>query len=175
MLTIEATGLHWLPGMQPEQDICAHGGLVVRTEGQVLVDDSTELWSLSAGALFLLRALTDDHCSTSRVAELLVPHCGHAMYAEDAETVFIAPGCRHGRDWSVRHCGDDVLLDFGPPGAIRIRSSEWRDAVVRFADRVAQFYEAGCPKVPFDDVDAEGYAAYRAELARRLAAAREAV
>lgn len=175
MLTIEPIELHWLAGMPAEQDLCAHGGLVVRTEAQVFVDDSTESWSLSAGAVLLLRTLTHDHCSTVRLAELLIPHCGHAMYAENPDGVFIAPGCAHGRDWSVKRFADEVALDFGAAGTIRVRPEEWRDAVARFASSVLAFYESSEPKVPLDDVDAEGYAAFRTEVARRLTAARQAV
>lgn len=171
MLTIEPTNLHWLAAMPAEEDLCVHGGVVIRGDETVFVDDSHEEWALSAGALFLLRTLDRDHTAESRVAEHLIPHCGHAMYAQvDSDEVTMV-GCPHGRDWLVVHEASQVILEFDPDRKLSLSWREWRDAVVQFASALDKFYEDNAPKKPANRVDAEGFAAFRGEWERRMQAA----
>jgi hypothetical protein len=172
---IEARNMHWLSNTPAAQDLCVHGGAVVRVDDVVLVDDTTEEWALSAGALYLLRTLEHDHTPDSPVAEHLLPHCGHAMYAEtNSEDVTIV-GCPHGRNWRVVHEESSVVLDFDGGLRVTVPRADWRDAVVHFADAVQEFYATSEPKAPMDQVDATGFAAFQKEWKRRVDAARHAV
>jgi hypothetical protein len=170
MLTINATNLHWLSIEVPEHDLCAHGGLVIRRGKEVLVNDAEEVWTLSAAALFLLRTLDQDHTSESRVAEHLFPCCGHFMIAEENTEDVVIIGCPHGRDWSVIHQGDRVVLNFDDESTVILPWSEWRDAVAEFSRPIEIFYEKSAPKIPGED-DVPGFTAFRAEWKRRIRAA----
>lgn len=170
-LTIEPCNLHWLPNMPVEQDLCVHGGVVVRADDTVLVDDAAEEWALSAAALFLLRTVERDHTPEAPVAEHLFPHCGHAMYAEtNSEDVAIV-GCPHGRNWRVVHEGSQVLLAFADGRRVTVSRPDWCDAVVEFSNAIEAFYDSSEPKRPTDAVDAAGFAAFRNEWRRRVHAA----
>ncbi len=172
---IEPCNLHWFPNTPVAQDLCVHGGVVVRVDDVVLVDDATEEWALSAGALYLLRTLEQDHTPDSLVAEHVLPCCGHAMYAEaNSEDVTIV-GCPHGRNWRVVHEESSVHLEFDGGVRVTVSRADWREAVVRFADAVQKFYATSEPKEPTDQVDAAGFAAFQKERKRRVDAARHAV
>jgi hypothetical protein len=174
MLTIEPINMHWLAEMPAEGDLCVHGGIVIRHAEAILIDDSEEVWTLSAGALFLLRTLNRDHTAGSRVAAHLFPCCGHAMYAQtDSDDVAIV-GCPNGRDWEVVHHGTEVRLRFDDETEVVVSRNEWREGVVAFSQVIRTFYERNATKKPADDTDAAGFAAFRAEWSRRLQAASHA-
>ena len=159
-IEIEPVALHWLD--PPEFDPCAHGGIVVRIDGVVVLDDSQEEWSLGPAAVFLLRTLSMDHL---RTGAHLFPHCAHAMFPGEAGDV-VTIGCPLGRDWEVRHENRDVRLTF-ESGDVVIRLDAWRDAVFRFSDLVAAFYAASAARRFGDRHDLAGFTAFREEWKRR--------
>ncbi len=170
MLSIIPHNLHWLS--EPfEKDLCAHGGITVSLDDQVLVDQAAEDWSLSAAALMLLRTISRDHASDERVGEHLVPCCGHAMYTQDGSADVLIVECNNGVDWEVRHQDGVVELRFENGTEVTVSTREWRGAVLEFADAIAAFYDASAAKQPADELEAEGFEAFRVEWARR----REAV
>ena len=75
MVSIRTHNLHWLEGLPPEQDLCAHGGFVVSHGDALVLDERDESWCLSAAALHLLGTLSSDHGEECRVGEHLFPHC----------------------------------------------------------------------------------------------------
>lgn len=169
---IEPQKLHWLSSGPAVHDLCAHGGVVLRIDGVVLIDDSAEEWALSAGAVFLLRTLNRDHTPEQPVADHLFPHCGHEMYVDSESADVAIIGCPHGRDWRVVHAGDQVVLGFVDRGEYRVSADVWRNAVLRFSDAIENFYAASEPKRPMDLVDAAGFEAFLKEWRRRVEAAR---
>jgi len=55
VLSITPHNLHWLSVEAPQNDLCAHGGVMIARGNRVLVDQRNEEWALSAAALMLLR------------------------------------------------------------------------------------------------------------------------
>ena len=124
-------------------------------------------WCVSAAGLFLLRTLDASHTPEAPVADHLIPCCGHWMYAlNDGADVDIG-GCNTWIDWEVIHEGANVRLRTSEGEEEIVPLAEWRRTVLEFADAVAAFYAASAPKQPSDETDAQGFAAFQAEWARR--------
>lgn len=174
MFSIVPHNLHWLASLAAEDDLCAHGGVLVTHDGHVLVDDRSENWALGAAALFLLRTLVYDHTPQVRVTEHLFPCCGHAMYVQEGSDQVLIPGCPNGRDWEVRHRGDEVDLTFEKESQVHVSKVEWRTAVLHFSDAVEEFYAGSEPKRPSGPDEVAGYNAFRAEWLHRARHARGA-
>lgn len=165
-VSLEVADLHWLPGGDPDHDLCAHGRLVVRVGSAVLVDQAD--LAVSTGALHLLRSLTEDHTPSAPLAEHLVPHCGHVMHL-DASGRLTNLGCGIGVDWWVRQEPGSVRLLFADGTEVVVTDVHWRRAVVGVADAVAAFYRASPPRRPCTEEDAAWYAVFRHEWERRRA------
>jgi hypothetical protein len=156
----------WIDG---PNDVCAHGGLIVVVDRQVVVDDRTERWSLGPSAVFLLRTLTADHVPEAPVCQHLFPCCAFAPFVDD-EGRYHATGCPNGRDFAVRHRDRSVLVGLDAGTEIRVAPRVWRAAVLRFSDAIEAFYACSPARQPSDD-DAEGYRAFRKEWHERRIAA----
>ena len=169
-ISIVPQNLHWLPKVPAERDLCAHGGVVVTCDGEVLIDDRDKQWALSAAALYLLRTLTSDHTQENALGEQLFPCCGHAMYAEPESQNILIVGCPNGRDWAVLHREESVVLMLEGGRQLKVSRSDWRDAVLAFSDAVEGFYAGSADKQPADE-EAAGFTAFRAEWKRRREAA----
>lgn len=171
-LSISAVGLHWLPTVPAHADLCAHAGITLEYEGQLLVDARDDELAVSTGALHLLRTLSAEHTPERPVAGQLAPCCGHYMLVDAASGEVANGGCPNGVNWWVRHAGAAVTLELPDGRRLTIPREVWCRAVVAFADAVDAFYAASAPKVPGGADDEEWFAAFRAEWRRRRAGAR---
>ena len=164
---LEVSNLHWLEAGDPRDDLCAHGSVYVRIGAETLVthDDHDE-WTLSAGSLYLLRALLRDHTPDHRVGEHLIPCCGFNMWVDDQGDLLIL-GCPNGVDWSVRHLDSEVKLESPSGTSVMVSEQAWRDAVLEVADAVRAFYRSSPPRrVPKEAASLEGYEAFWSEWDR---------
>lgn len=168
-LVIEPIGLHWLNTDNPEQDLCAHGGVSVAFEGSEVFRTKESGLSVSTGALYLLRYIETDHPNTDE--DHLFPCCAFEMHVEAGRVVNMT-GCGNGEDWRILHDGDDVSLHFYGGPAIRISMKEWREAILQFSSEVRSFYfrEQKSP----GDGDGEWFEAFRVEWLERHASASRA-
>lgn len=144
---IEAIDLRWI-GPEPQHDLCAHGGIVVMVGGVPFIEDRKADHAVSTGALHLLRAVFSDHTPDAPLAEHLIPHCGHFMVLDPATGDLVNLGCPDGVNWWVRHNRDAVVLTREDGVEARTTPAAWAQAVARFADQVAAFYEASAPREP---------------------------
>lgn len=170
---LHVSDLHWLPDLDPRDDLCAHGEVKVRIGTEILADRGDGPWCVSAGAFILLRTLTEDHCPERPAfwAEHLIPHCGHA-WDEDVSGRLVNLGCDTGVDWGVTHHGGDVRLYTSSESEVWVPSEDWKRAVCRFADTVDAFYRRSEPKkTNNDDHWTVGYRKMRREWRRRRRAA----
>ncbi len=167
-LTLQVHDLHWLAGVAPEKDLCAHGTVDVQIEDEILSDRHL---CVSAAALYLPRTLSTDHTEGTPVGDQLIPCCGHGMIAVQGSDDVLIVGCPYGLDWEVRHEGADVVLQTHMGTEVVIPRADWRAAVLMFADTVEAFYVVSDIKQPYDAEDAAGYEAFRAEWVRRRRAA----
>ena len=166
MVQIKPTNLHWLEGGKPESDLCAHG-IVLLTVCGTEIDTDGEC-CVSAAALYLLRTLNSDHNETNRVAEHLLPCCGHDMHAVDGEDDVTIIGCPNGFDWYVEHNDDaTVTLSFATNGKYTIQNTDWVSSACEFSDSISRFYDDSTIKKPYDAYAENGYNAFRSEWLRR--------
>jgi hypothetical protein len=167
MLTIKLRDPHWLENVNPENDLCAHGGVEVLTDGITFSDGAYTNWTVSASALYFLRTLTQDHTKDNPVCEHLIPCCGFCMYAQGEGEDVILFGCPNGINFEVKHKEDKVILKKSEKEEIIVPLGEWQQAVYSFADSVEAFYRSSQPKQTSDQSDEEGYKAFWAEWKRR--------
>lgn len=158
-LVIEPVELHWIGEFDSCNDLCAHGDVRVVLDGGEIYRENEV--TVSAGALYLLRTLEQDHALGE--PDFLFPHCAHVMLVHEEELVNIS-SCNHGGDWAVSHSDSGVALVFPGGHRLRVTDSEWRRAVCAFSSRVRAFYFATA-KTPGGD-DVEWHAAFCAEWDR---------
>lgn len=169
MITIEPIGLHWLGDEVPEIDLCAHGGVVIKTEQGLFLDDTREEWALGPAALFLLRTLDTDHGRESRVADHIFPHCAHAFFVDEAGN-YLTVGCPGGRDLLIQHKGAHVHVAVGDGPSHVVPKNEWTKGVLGFVAKLREFYRLSKPKAPSRE-DLAGWQAFWRELDQREARA----
>ena len=166
---IEATNLHWLgdPVNDPD-DLCLHGDAVAYIGEQKLeYEDCT----VSATALYLLKTLTENHIIHQD--NQMLPCCGFFLIANEDLTEVGISGCPNGVDWSVIHADDAVRLILEDGYEISVPLEQYRDEVIRFADRIEAYYQSCPPKIlPEDVFDRNGYIAFWNEWHRRRKVAR---
>ncbi len=159
-LNIEPIDLCWIGHDSPATDLCAHGGLLVTMGDEVLLDDSSESWSLGAASLFLLRTLDGDHVSPADDGPLF-PCCAFAFFADESGRYINIGGCPNDRDFDVIHAGDSVVLGL-EKRPVTITERQWAQAGLLFSSKVRGFYEASDSKEPSNE-DAEGWRSFLKE------------
>ncbi|MEM9116086.1 MAG: hypothetical protein AAGD10_21250 [Myxococcota bacterium] len=102
----------WVAENDDGTDLCAHGGVQVWRDDELLLDSSDEEWSIGAGALFLLRSLDPDYDLVNAVGKQLIPHCANAFFINDVGE-FVTIGCPHALESSVVHAPDGVEVRLG--------------------------------------------------------------
>ncbi len=170
-LVIEPVGLHWLHDEEPT-DLCAHGGVRVVLNGKVLFEKGLQDdgFTLSTGALHLLRTIDRDYVPGADVSGQLVPCCGHWMvFDQDVNEVVNSP-CPNGIDGIVRHIGSTVEVRLEENASFAVTESEWKAAVRAFSEKVRAFYFA-IPRDSSGQMDAEWHPYFVEEWDRRHEAA----
>ena len=167
MITLKLRNPHWLENVNPENDLCAHGGVEIQANEITFSDGSYTNWTVSASALYFLRTITQDHTKEKPVYEHLIPCCGFCMYAQGEGEDVVLFGCPNGIDFEVKHMDDKVILKKSEKEETTITFGEWQQAIYSFADSVEAFFRSSQPKQPFDQTDSEGYIAFWNEWKRR--------
>jgi hypothetical protein len=169
VVVLEPVNLRWINGAADDPaDFCAHGDVSFRIGGDTLLAPAGRELTVSAAALYLLRTLSVPHTRESPVGDHLFPCCGFTLYDVPGESDVVICGCPNGEDFEVLHqvCGAGVLVRATDGREWSVEWSEWRAAVLGFADRVSDFYAACTPKrVAADDL--AGFAKFVSEWERR--------
>lgn len=154
-LVIEPMNLHWLYVEEPK-DLCAHGGMRVSLEGEVLFETTDESgWTLSTGALHLLRSIDYDYDPSSSPSRQLIPCCGNNMIFDEELGLCANQPCPNGIDWTVRHVATEVSVRFPGDVVVKLTKKEWRHAVHDFSSKVRAFYFAQPARIISDPLDGE--------------------
>jgi hypothetical protein len=150
------------------EDLCAHGGVELKIDDDLVIDPEADDWTVSAAAIHLLRTLEADHTPKKPVAGQLIPCCGHTMIdSEHSENVVIV-GCPGGIDFQVRHTQEEVILTFEYSASFAVPDAVWKRSVCGFSDAVEQFYDTSSPKIlPPDDEKAAGFRKFMREWEAR--------
>ena len=114
-----------------------HSPVIVEINGRRLVEPEDGDWAVNVSALYLLRTL--ERPLILGEDEQMFPCCGHVP-ALDQDGRFFNIGCPNGVHLEIERSGDNVRVtsDAGVSGSVPF--PEWRNAVIRFADRVEAFY-----------------------------------
>src|SRR5947207_12205789 len=99
MLVINPIDLRWLTTELPQSDLCAHASLQIRLGERVILDSKPKRYTVSTGALHLLRTLFKDHSAERPIADHLIPCCGHFMVLNQDRDEVSNIGCPNGLNW----------------------------------------------------------------------------
>jgi hypothetical protein len=140
--------------------------------GHDFVPDASEVFTVSAAALFMLRTIESDY-GLERIdasSNYLIPHCGHTAWLCGENGRLEVLGCNDGVDIRVEHVVSGyVRLTSGTLGT-DVPEAEWKAAVVGFAEQVKAFYRRSLPKESIDDqFDRQGWSAFWSEYDSLLA------
>lgn len=171
-LVIEPVGLHWLYDEEPT-DLCAHGGIRVSLDGNVVFEQGTQDdgFTLSTGALHLLRAIERDYEPGSASSGQLLPCCGNWMVFDPDLGEVVNSNCPNGIEWTIRHLNGSVEVSTSDTDSFVVDQTSWKRAVSEFSARVRAFYFADPPRVVSDETDADWYWQFVEEWSRRHAGA----
>ena len=165
---INISNLHWINGsLDYPSDLCLHGDAVAYI-GKKKV--SFKGATVSATALYLLKSIAENHYPSNDGEEVqMLPCCGFNMYPDsDLQNVSIM-GCPNGKDWTIEHDGDDVVLILDKKHIERVNIDDYKKEVFKCADLIEDFYKKCSPKNldEFEDFDRDGYIAFWNEWHRR--------
>ncbi len=166
MITLRADRLHWISddGSDEPSDICAHSPVSFQISDHVISSPDDGDWTVSASAIYLLRALDRDHTHESSVGDHIFPCCGHSIYDVGEPEVVIC-GCPSGIDFEIRRIGDEFQLTTDDKATIAIPERVWRSAVLTYSEQIMAFYDQASLKQP-DEGDREGFIAMMSEWRR---------
>lgn len=161
---IEVDSFEWIGGAADEpQDLCLHGHVMVQIGDTVLEDSGT----VSATALYLLKTLSEDKIMAPYDIQM-IPCCGHFLMPNKELTEVTISGCGKGTDWSTFHEEDTVRLILPTGQEEVVPLVDYTKEVLRFADKVEQFYQSCSPKeIPEDEFERNGYITFWNEWRRR--------
>lgn len=165
MIELKALNLHWLENAEAERDLCAHGSIYLKIDDKIVSDGRSDIWTVSASAYYLLKALKDGHDGNGEPQ--LIPCCGFNMYAVgDNDDELMIVGCQTGINWTIARKQNKIAHQFAGGGMIETDFGEWRDAVCSFSDEIMNFYERSEPKTVDDEEDRKGFALFMREWKR---------
>ncbi|MBG0788235.1 MAG: hypothetical protein H0S79_24365 [Anaerolineaceae bacterium] len=174
MIILEPRNMHWIRDIvDDDKDVCAHGNIYFEVNGTTLVDGSSEDFTVSGAALYLLRSLEADYIAEKEVNNQIFPCCAHGMFAFDNEEDVLIIGCSLGTDFDVLHRLGRIVIVFNGK-RYRVSEKEWRKAVLHFSDMVKAYYNSCSPKdiSEWDEENTHAYEVFLAEWDRRVKAAR---
>ncbi len=178
LVKLEPLNLHWINESDDNaEDLCFHGNVVFGVDDVIFVDPSHGDLTLSASGLFLLRTLELPHSVDAPVSEdnQLFPHCGFTVWPAEVfkgESAFsvVIPGCDRGVDLRIDRSPGIVTVSDYSGRARTCSESDWRSAVLGFAQRIEDFYDSSPKRAePPDELAQIGWNAFWAEWRSRKA------
>ena len=160
---IDADDLGWVKGAEDDpNDLCLHGHAVAYIGERRLEYHAT----VSATALYLLKSLTEDHIIYED--NQILPCCGFFYIPNKSLDNVVISGCPNGIDWTIKHEDGCVVLTLADGTEERVSMEEYKGEVLKFADKIEDFYNRCKPKViSSDEFYGDGYTAFWNEWHRR--------
>jgi hypothetical protein len=138
VIKLEASDLHWICD-RPELDTCVHGAVSLEIDGHVISDCDEDDWTVSGSALLFLRSIEQGH-KPSEQGPQLIPHCAMPSFVDNGKMLWF--GCGLGIDWRIDKLDDHAVHTFEDGSIIKTNNSDWRTAVVGFANQILEFIES---------------------------------
>ena len=163
MFCIEIKRLYWIKETEDyPNDLCLHGDVVINLCNK----RSEESCCASAAALYLLKAIEEDHIPKS--GNQLFPCCGHFIIANEHLDKVEILGCNNGLDWSIIHKNDIVNFVTESNTAEHMHIEDYKTVVFNFADAIEKYYLNCTQKnIPQDKFEKDGYIAFWNEWHKR--------
>ena len=163
MFRLDIEKLNWIndDGADDPRDLCAHASVKITFGENSLTAAQI---TASAGAIFLLRSLFEDHIPETGDTAMMLPCCGNGIYEDENNpdrAVIIT--CPFGFDFSVIHDSGCIRISSSDLGEINISTDEYTREVFAFADQVMAFYDRSAPKIFNNSADEKGYHAMMRE------------
>ena len=118
-------------------------------------------WCVTASAIRFMQSVTDNHFFGA--GEQMIPCCGFYMIpSDDGKTVQIC-GCPNGVDFDVLHEGNGVTIRTPDDRTFLVDFTEYKNAVLSYAEQVEQFIRSSPERILKDDFDKNVYAAFQTE------------
>lgn len=161
MIELKALNPHWLDSFEePEYDLCVHSPVWLKIDDKIVSNEESGDWTVSASAYEFLRSLKENHNSDED--EQLLPCCGFNFWKTGNKIFF--GNCGTGMNWDISLGEDHISHRFEDGDQIKVNFNEWRDAVVRFADEVLEFYRTSEPRKFSDDESKKNFEFFLSEL-----------
>ncbi len=157
---IRIIDLHWIDRKEDNgKDLCLHGNVFVRIGDEIIDNGVDNNWTVSAGALMMLRSIETNHIAFKEENHML-PCCGHFMYIDEKTNKIVVLGCPTGIDWTVIHEGTDVKLITENGKETIISNEEYKKTIFNYADKLKDFYDNSLSKIFSEDYDRECYSEF---------------
>ncbi len=157
-----ADDLHFLGNTEKErrQDLCLHGKVTMRVNGNLLADELE--CCVTASALRFLRSIYHDHRTGDE--EFLFPCCGNTLIpSEDGKTVTVI-GCNNGADLAITtHPSGKQTTIASHDFYHYVSFDEYRAAVLAYAKQILRFLQNSPPRRFDDEWERKGYEAFLTE------------
>lgn len=141
-----------------QTDLCVHGSVVFKIDGDVI--EIGDDWCISASALRFMRSALKNHFSGEE--QHMIPCCGHFMIPSDDGKTVLVSGCSNGVDFDVIHENDNVIIKTADK-KYELSLNEYIDSVLSYAGQVEAFLSQNPERIITDDFDNEGYNAFKTE------------
>lgn len=165
---------HWIKddGNDNKDDLCSHGEIYIRIGNEIISNQESGSWCLSATGLYLLRTVEHDY-KIDQFGSQLVPCCGHFMIPNDEGRNYVTIiGCPTGLDWSIKHLNNDVIFQSQKGTEGKLSLNDYKTLVLDFVSEVTAFYgnpnEKNLPEEQFELEAFNQFWAEWDELERRL-------
>ncbi|MBA5791169.1 hypothetical protein H1R17_00500 [Flavobacterium sp. xlx-214] len=154
---IKVTNLHWIKNFDDEDDLCAHGNVIVKIGDEIICDENSLDFTIFATALYLLRSLSKNYKKGDYDSQFL-PCCGFFTYFDENGSPMIS-GCPNGIDWTIEHINNHQIKHTSENGTEAIINIEdYKIMVYEFVDKIEEFYAISKPKrIPEDEFDRGSY------------------
>lgn len=155
---IRIIDLHWIDSKKDDgKDLCLHGNVSVRIGSEIIdngIDDHD--WTLSAGALMMLRSIENNHIAFEE-ENYMLPCCGHFMYIDEKTDKVVVLGCPTGIDWTVIHEDNNVKLVTRNGKETIITNDVYKEIIFNYTDTLKDYYDNSLQKIFTEDYNRKCY------------------
>jgi hypothetical protein len=132
--------IHWVNDIIDNEDLCVHGKMFVKIDNEIISDDNSGDWTLTATGLYLLRSLNKNY-EPYMYNNFLLPCCAFDFWLDDNNQVFFM-GCINGIDFIIEHHENNIVKIRSLNGAEAIiNKSKFSDIVYKFTSEIEIFYK----------------------------------
>lgn len=147
---------------EKQYDLCVHGNVLFEIEGTKICPFDEE-YCVSVFAYRLLKTLKSNHQGSEEGQ--MIPCCGHEMIPSMDNTSVNILDCPFGIDFDVIHQAQLILIKYDNIECI-IKYDVWRDAVLKIASKVEEFYKTSKPRLFYKQLkeyDVKSFSAFITE------------